>query len=84
MAEEATRDAEAAEVERPRSANEALRKLWTTKTLGIAIGWSVTSPTYHIRLIPFHSIADNSQSSSHELLHELDSLHAKCLRTLRD
>jgi hypothetical protein len=26
---------------RPRAANEALRKLWTTQTLGIAIGWFV-------------------------------------------
>lgn len=41
MVDETSQGHEAAadEVERPRSANEAVRKLWTTKTLGIAIGW---------------------------------------------
>ncbi|CAF3488769.1 hypothetical protein SNK05_004341 [Fusarium graminearum] len=40
MAHEMSRDGEAVaeQTERPRSANEAVRKLWTTKTLGIAIG----------------------------------------------
>lgn len=41
MADSTKNETAVEEEMRPRAANEALRKLWTTQTLGIAIGWFV-------------------------------------------